>query len=1028
MPSTPVRPEEFEVPRPASLDAPMNASFDTLMHGYLATALRVSGAAAASLCLPAGSLQEEPLLLQAGSGEPVPELSSFRRASAFLVDDWTGKAHGETCFWCRKSEDGQGYLLAFDPGAIRRSLLEQRPPDGREQRRGGNGGGQRELLWLGLSPGGKPVTPALEGLPGLSGSTLPDVPATPSEWLVATLASGVQMAWDVHLLALQQRDAVTGLPGRAEFRAALKQAFERSAAQGGCLGVMLVNPDEFGVVNHRLGQEAGDRTLAEVSARLHANLRHTDQIFRFGGAIFAVVMTVASRESVHAVAEKLRRVLTQASYAEGGVHFSFSIGAAIHDPSETSELVARSDDELLSRADQALNIAKLSGGARSLIWNPEGSDTSVGNLDRLSGIFTADTAKDYRNMLLLWETITVISAWSDMTAIGREFVGRIGASLKPERAALFIDDEQRGQRLVAASLMQADCADRLTVTEGVRLDREQQALTEEARSSGRTQRLRRESAVAGKRHIAFAVPLLSRGQSMGVLYLDGLEGVLGLDNSDLVFLDALSSQIGILLDRAQLAELRRREEEKESLRLRREVQQLRRAVGQGDMVYQSPQMQMVMETLHKVAPTDVTVLIMGESGTGKEMLAREVHQASSRSEGPFVTVDCGSIAPSLIESELFGHIRGAFTGAGQASPGRILSAVGGTLFLDEVGELPLDIQVKLLRLIQEKEITAVGSSETVKVDVRIVAATNRDLAEEVAQGRFRSDLYYRLEVITLIAPPLRERPEDILPLARHFLGRFAADLSRQELVFSQQAEHALLAHSWPGNVRELQNRILQAVITVEGEWIGEGDLRLHQEGVETTEPGGQPVTAPVSTLPAASVPAMPSQLAPLPEAESMPRHWKGLRELLREQVEESLADGQIPRPIGRWLEDDLVLLANDAADGNARRAAQLIGMAETTYRRRLEKAGNILEPVQAGRNAQWSQVLAALTALVLQNSGTDLLEGIRVLLLEEVVARVGGKHKKGAALMGVTLPTYRRWIDTKLPGQNEVGTGKELAS
>ncbi len=1005
----------MQTPVPSD-DACLSASVDTLMRGYLATVVRLSGADTATLCLPASSVQERPLLLHSGEGEPVPELRDLRRASAFLAaQEWIEEESGQAHLWCLRSEDAHGYLLAFDLAAIHQALLDTRRPGTGEQRRPDAGSRIPELLWLGLSPGQEPQPPAFEGLLELSGSSLPNTPVTPAQWLVTALASGARMAWDAHLLALRHRDGVTGLPGRAEFGASLKRAFEGAVAQRACLGLMLVNPDEFGVVNHRLGREAGDRTLAEVSARLHANLRRTDQIFRFGGAIFAVIMRAVTKESVHTVAEKLRRVLTQASYAEGGVRFSFSIGAAVHDPAESSEVMADSPEELLRRADQALNIAKLSGGARSLIWNPEGSDTTAGNLDRLSGIFTADTEKDYRNMLLLWETITVISSWSDMTAIGREFVTRIGASLKPDRVALFVIEKEQEQRFVAASLVQADCGDRLSTTKEIALDQEQRKLVEEAISNGRTQRLRRKPGRGNKQDLAFAVPLLSRHHCMGVLYLDGEEGKLRLDSSDLVFLDALSSQIGILLDRAQLAERRKLEEERESQRLRQEVQALREAMGHSSMIYQSPQMQLVMETLRKVAPTDVTVLIMGESGTGKEMLARSVHQASGRSNGPFVTVDCGSIAPSLIESELFGHIRGAFTGAGHASPGRIVTAVGGTLFLDEVGEMPLEVQAKLLRLIQEKEITPVGGTEPVQVDVRIVAATNRDLAEEVAQGRFRSDLYYRLQVITLIAPPLRDRPQDILPLAHFFLEQFTVDFSRQGLAFSEEAEDALLHYSWPGNVRELQNRVLQSVITVEGELIEEQDLRLYQEGMETAEASHTQVQKPVSLSSGRHIKGLSSAHQPLSEWKAAPQHWKGLRELLHDQVQEFLSSDSLPRPVGRWLEEDLVMLAFDAAEGNARRAAQLIGMAETTYRRRLEKTRDAHGPGKAERGTLWNQVLTPLAALVLQNEGTDLLEAVRIMLLEEVVAQVGSQHKKGAALMGVTLPTYRRWTSSKLP-------------
>ncbi len=231
----------------------------------------------------------------------------------------------------------------------------------------------------------------------------------------------------------------------------------------------------------------------------------------------------------------------------------------------------------------------------------------------------------------------------------------------------------------------------------------------------------------------------------------------------------------------------------------------------GAMVGSSRPMQKVFELIARVARTDITILIQGESGTGKELVARAIHDESTRARQPFVVVNCGAIPENLLESELFGHVRGAFTGALRDKKGLFEEAHTGTIFLDEIGELPIALQVKLLRFLQEGEIKRVGSNHTMLLDVRVIAATNRDLEEMVEQGRFRSDLFYRLNVIRLDLPPLRERPEDIPLLARHFLQKFATRLRRPARDFTSAALTRLIRHDWPGNVRELENAIERAV-------------------------------------------------------------------------------------------------------------------------------------------------------------------------------------------------------------------------
>jgi two-component system NtrC family response regulator len=237
-------------------------------------------------------------------------------------------------------------------------------------------------------------------------------------------------------------------------------------------------------------------------------------------------------------------------------------------------------------------------------------------------------------------------------------------------------------------------------------------------------------------------------------------------------------------------------------------------------------MQICFDSIRKVATSEAPVLVLGESGTGKEMTARAIHRRSRRADGPFVAINCSAIPENLIESELFGHEKGAFTGAVTQRKGRIELAAGGTLFLDEIGDVPLAIQVKLLRFLQEKTMERVGGREEISVDTRVVAATNADLKKKMADGTFREDLFYRLAVVKINLPALRERDDVVVLLAKTFLQRFGEENDRKGLTFMPEAIRSLREHNWPGNVRELQNRVRRAVIMAEGKRISAADLEL----------------------------------------------------------------------------------------------------------------------------------------------------------------------------------------------------------
>ncbi len=294
--------------------------------------------------------------------------------------------------------------------------------------------------------------------------------------------------------------------------------------------------------------------------------------------------------------------------------------------------------------------------------------------------------------------------------------------------------------------------------------------------------------------------------------------------------------------------------------LRRQVRRLRddfaRVAGLNSIVAESQPMKDILAAVEKIASSDASVLIEGESGTGKELLARLIHERSSRCAGPFIGINCGAMPEGLLESELFGHVRGAFTGAIKDHKGLFEAAGGGTLFLDEIAEISQNSQVKLLRALQEQTIRRVGDTRETRINVRIIAASNRDLTRLVRQGHFRQDLYFRIKVVPLLIPPLRSRPDDLLPLAESFLARFSYRMGRRKPLLGEAARKRLLRHDWPGNVREMENTIERALLFHKGEVLDACDLLLESNLSGHCPPQGQDdetLGSPSSMLPLAEV-------------------------------------------------------------------------------------------------------------------------------------------------------------------------------
>ena len=817
-----------------------------------------------------------------------------------------------------------------------------------------------------------------------------------------------QAMWSMYRSAMLQQDTVTGLPGASELqhKLHLNLAQVDASADASTL-LILLEIDNFSLLRRQLGSSKADTLLVELASSLRQTLRKNDGLFRFSDAIFAVTANIAD-----GAADQILDKLTSAWRALAGQpHFTGvtkSIGFTIVGTA-SSETVS-SVQQLLFSTELALTEARATGGNKIIESTSDFLSDQTKHSQHVRGVFTSDPMKDYRNSRILWHTTTLIAAETSAERLSQSFITLLLDMMSLYQADIFVNESGEFRSLTLGPKVQPAAQYRHWLSQCV--------AKKETQSSSYEEQSDQQLSIS-------AVPLLSRDQVMGALLIEAEED---LDDSDLLFLTAIADQIAGALDRLELAERQEFLNARESASLRAEIQELKshateysESIEPNPIVAISQPMRDVLAYIGKVAPTDASILIMGESGAGKEVMAKAIVEASHRAQAPLVTVDCSAIAHSLIDSELFGRVKGAFTGADDASPGRIAQADGGTLFLDEIGELPMDVQAKLLRFVQEKELIAVGDTRRRRIDTRIICATNRDLLFESSQGRFRSDLYYRLQVLQVTIPPLRERQADLPALAESFMRRYSQQFGKSVNGFSDSAWQKISHYHWPGNVRELQNAILRATLTAEHDIIDAVDLQFGEElptpeqSVFTSETLGRaeihqaPQTSSIENFQTTN-PVIADQ-----QDTSETDDWSTLTSLLAGQVSALVADSRLEAPIGRWLADTVVLTAARVADGVARQAARLLGIPETTLRRQLTKARqNEDNPFQL-MSQQWLTSLPALTDLLenlLSHSeeDTEFAEHCQVLLLQQVANHIGNDRKAGAALMGITPPTYARWL------------------
>ncbi|MCZ6727754.1 MAG: sigma 54-interacting transcriptional regulator [Acidobacteria bacterium] len=913
----------------------------------------------------------EPILLRDGSGDPVSELQTLDRAQDEAAELDATYANGG---FAVASRSANGWLIRLSNPAI----ATNGPPKSDElpqRRRVDHAPDPRSHGWLGLTYDDASGDPGALKLPPESTDDISPL----WRWVAEFGASLAEQAMRVQSTL---RDPVTGLADRIAFQALLSDHVERARDLGSWLSLVLINPHNFGQVNERFGRQAGDYVIRELADLICLTLRDSDPVARYGGAIFGALLPRTSTADAKRVATKLVEAVRSTAFMDGEVKLELCCGIASLDPEH--ETLPQPLD-LVRRSDYALNVARRRGGSSVELWQEGAAAGSRRDATRISEIFSGDLTRDYRNMALLRDTVDMMAQSNDIEALAAHVVERLYSACKADRVGLFSRDREGGPELVRGIARPPSPVGARRMS--FELEAGSLALLADAMATAEV----RSGVVASLegKQLAFAVPLVAGGRPLGALYVDGAVESIDIDTTDLIFFKALASQLSIALERVQLA---RAGSDRGTVKLEAELTALRTAVKESSLVYCSSAMENLMATVERVGPTEATILITGESGTGKELIARSLHASSPRSKRGLVVVDCAAIAPTLIDSELFGHDRGAYTGAQKRRSGRLAEADGGTVLLDEVGELPLEVQSRLLRFVEEKQITRVGESKPTRVDVRILAATNRDLEEEARAGRFRFDLYHRLNVVQLGVPPLRDRPDDIAYLAQHFLAQFSSQYGKVGARLSSGATQAIQAYGWPGNVRELQNRILQAVILLEDRAIDAAALGLPDNSEQPTirrRPRGQH-----------------QQLAT-----SIEDALLELTEALHERISAVVGDERGLRlPFGKWISEDLLLEADRAEAGIARRAARRLGLAETTYRRRLNQATELERAGLAPRPEGWSPVREALTTLLYaqDRKGQPLMRLAEATLLDEIQLLLPDDEVMGAALLGVTLPTYRR--------------------
>jgi diguanylate cyclase (GGDEF)-like protein len=668
--------------------------------------------------------------------------------------------------------------------------------------------------------------------------------------LAAFGAHASEVLVNARLYHAATHDTLTDLYRRPELEQHLQVETTIARHTNAPVALVMIDIDDLGRINRDQGRSRGDRVIARVARLIRAQVRAGDACIRYGGEEFALVLPQTDPDGAMATAEKIRLAVEDYPGFGGGAQVRISAGVAVF-PAH-----ADSPAELLRKADQTLFIAKQEGGNKALLWHRRIPKHALRS-DKLIGILTGNQARDYRNVMMLLDTIVLVNSVLERQQVLQTLLDMLIQLSGCERGILYL--ERQGAWQVEVAL---DKSGKPLEASGDVRGTYQEALSQ-VRRQGLPVSVRGDDEDDGDSSLSEAcraaglervicLPLVVKGKQLGAMYFDSSTPNREFQDSDLIFMRALSRELGAALEKARLYQenvAQKQELEQLTAKLAQKVQaqateladlsrnlsQLQLRFNYDKIVGKSEAMQKVFKLLDRITDTDVPVLIQGETGTGKELVARALHVNGPRKAGPFVSVNCSAITETLMESELFGHVRGAFTGADRDKPGLFEQAHTGTIFLDEVQDMSQAMQRELLRVLQEGEIRRVGGKDIIKVDVRVISACNRDLREMVAGHEFRQDLFYRLNVVGIELPPLRDRKEDI-PLIVQKLLEDVRTAEGRPVKLDKDALRKILRYDWPGNVRQLQNFFEKTTLLIEGDTIREEHVRL--EGEKPTATSG----------------------------------------------------------------------------------------------------------------------------------------------------------------------------------------------
>ncbi len=797
-------------------------------------------------------------------------------------------------------------------------------------------------------------------------------------------------------------DSRHGMISAAAFRRLTQRWVIAARQRTTPLSILMLAVEGIAEINEMLGFDAGDGALDDAASLIARELPADVAISRVGGAATAVLMVGTGSDRAAETGTRLAKAFS-AHRPPSETPMSLSIGVA------TLDDTMRDGVALIRAGRTALQIARGNQGSLAT-WTPAMAAEIAG--DPLPDIDSVSGA-EYQRILAIWRLFETLSHGPQLDQLIAGTLRAVMPLFRADSVALWelSDGEWQPRTTIdRPGLDGTTSGERRALPEVVSLV-ERSTASRDAVTIGSAQ---------GAQTVAIA---LRRGDDVtGVLELSKEGGVLRAQQSDLAFLRTLANQIGrVVGELSALGDARRRQQETAD-RLRRQTLELRRLLRTSSgLIGGHESMQAVFRMIERSRASNVPVIITGETGTGKEAVARLIHRQSGR-RAPFVVVDCGAIPGTLLESELFGHEKGAFTGADARKIGRFEEAHKGTIFLDEIGELPLELQPKLLRVLQESTLRRIGGRDEIAVDFRLIAATNRDLEAMVEAGTFRRDLFFRLRVLEIKLPALRDRGDDVLLLALHALRQYCAELGCEMMSLSPEAEAEMRAYSWPGNVRELQNVLRRALLVAPGPELTPRDLQLAaQPGPPRPQPAAPPRPQPAAPPALAGSRSRPRTVPPVTDVRPAPAAalvqapepvgGNGRSGDLAETVAGWFWDAWVPHaaespPPQEAIEAFLLRTALRVANGSLAEAATIMGMHPETFGTHLERLGAPM----LSKTIRGHALEQVLEKQLREGGDSALRDRVLRILLTELLVYCRGNKSEMARNLGWGRQTLNRQL------------------